>query len=177
MRYGIAVTEAPVATAPFRPRWGLIGVIAAGSVLLIILTVIIVKVIVSTPRAPLGVTSFDELQPGSCLDEDETDLDEYTVVDCSEAHPQQVIALIDLGKTDNVYTQFSSMSSYAQQICDRFIEYRLYLREAPNYDDLEVTLLAMPTEDQFNDGLETARCAIISSEGDDLTESYYRAMP
>jgi hypothetical protein len=177
VRYGIALTEAPIETTPFRPRWAIVGVIAGLTVLIIIVVVIIVKVAVNSTLVPLGVTSANELQTGSCLAEGATDLAEYTVVDCGLPHPQQVVALIDLGKTDNIYTQFSAMSSYAQEICDRLIEYRLYLREGPTYDDYQLVVVGMPSEQQFADGGQFARCAIIHTAGDELTESYYKAMP
>lgn len=177
MRYGIAVTEVPAAKPAFRPSWALIGLVAAGTVLVIILAVIVVKVVAATPQPRLGVTASDELQPGSCLDEGAVDLDQYTVVDCGRPHPQQIVASIDLGKSENVYTQYDAMSSYAQEICDRLIEYRLYLREGPSYDRYELVVVAMPTQAQFDEGRQFALCAIVDPDGDDLTESFYRAMP
>ena len=177
MRYGIAVTE-PLAEKPaFRPRWALIGLIAAGTVLLIILAVIVVKVVAATPQPRLGVTSSGELLPGSCVEEEDTDLEKYTVVDCGRPHPQQIVASIDLGKGENVYTQYSAMSSYAQEVCDRLIEYGLYLRSELSYDDYEFVVVAMPSEQQFDDGQQSAMCAIVHSDGDELTESYYQKMP
>lgn len=177
MRYGIAVTELPVEKPEFRPRWALIGIIAASVVLFIILAVIVVKVVAASPPVQLGVTDAGDLQLGSCLEQAAVDLEEYTVVDCGLAHPQQIVATIDLGKTENVYTQYSAMSVYAQEICDRLIEYRLYLREGPAYDDYEFVVVDMPSQGEFDDGEQRALCAIIASDGDDLTESYYRAMP
>lgn len=178
MRYGNAVTDETTPAKPaFRPRWGLIGIVVASAIALIIVIVIVAKIAGAAVQVPLGVTDSDELQLGSCLEQEEADLDEYTVVDCSVGHPQQVVATIDLGKGENVYTQFAAMSSYAQEVCDRLIEYGLFVREHVSSDDYEFALLAMPTEKQFEAGHTEALCAIVHSEGDELTESLYRPMP
>ena len=178
MRYGNAVTDETTAAKPaFRPRLAIIGIVAASVVALVILIIIVVKIAGGAVQVPLGVTDSDELQLGSCLEEEDADLDEYTVVDCSVGHPQQVVATIDLGKTENVYTQYAAMSSYAQEVCDRLIEYGLYVREDTSSDDYEFVVLAMPTEKQFEGGQTDALCAIVHTEGDELTESFYRPMP
>ncbi len=169
--------ETAVATEASAPRLARFALIAAAAIVLVIIVVVTVKAATSTPQASLGETAVVDLVLGSCLAEDETDLDEYTVVGCAEPHPQQVVATVDLGKTENVYTQFSAMSSYAQEICNRFIEYGLFVSDDAGTDDYELVVLGMPSEQAFADGETTALCAIVDSEGGQLRESLYQPMP
>lgn len=169
--------EQPAPAAAFRPRWGLIGLIAAAVVILAVVAVIAVRLLLASPHPTLGDTDAADLQLGSCLREDEPDLDEYTVIDCSRDHPQQVVAEIDLAKTGVEYTHYESMAVYAQEVCDRYFEYGLFVREGTN-SGYGFALLAMPDEDDFADGDSTrALCAIVHEDGDDLDEDLYQPMP
>ncbi len=77
----------------------------------------------------MGVTAVADLQPGARLAEDSLELAEYTVVSCSDAHPQQVITTYDLALGRDVYTSYAAIPALAQEICDRYLEYDLYVEQ------------------------------------------------
>lgn len=159
------------------PRWGLIGLIAAATIVIALIAIVGFRALQSVPRPPLGETAVADLQLGSCLAEGDADLGEYTVVECGGAHPQQVVGPVDLSIDPGEYSRLSAMTSYAQAVCDRFIEYGLYLRDGVTQDEYALTAMAVPTEDEFADGRTTAYCAVSALDGSDLTEDLYRPVP
>lgn len=152
--------------------------IAGGAAVLALVLVIIFRVVLANPAPPLGPTAAHDLVPGACLAEDAADLATYTVVDCGVPHPQQVVAEIELtNDAVGVYTSYTSITSYVEEICDRLIEYDLYVTEGAGRDGHDSVALAVPDRRQFETGTDTALCAIVAQDGSELTRSLYRPMP
>ena len=179
------VTESPTPTG-FNglPRWLRIGIIAAAAAVLLLVVIVIVRVALQAPHIPLGTTTVDKVQPGSCLLE-AGDLDSYTVVGCGSPHQQQVVASVDLAYPGVEYTADKSLAIYAGFACDRLLEYRLYLPSdlvKANY-----TMLAVnpPTLDRYTSGDTRTLCAVLdnpdipqkSGTSVDLTSDLYRPIP
>jgi len=167
-------TETPVAA----PRnWARLALVAAAAVVVAIVLVVVIRVALTSTHPALGATQSRELQPGSCLAEAEPDLASYTVVDCSTGHPQQVFGTIDLRVDSDIYTEFDTMRAYADQICERYLEYGLWVKSGIRNDVHAAHSLAMPTEQEFADGVRDALCAITSADGSELTADLYQRMP
>lgn len=181
--YGIAVTDETAATgtpetapAP-RRNWARLALIAAGAVVVAIVVIVVVRVLLATPHPSLGETQARDLQPGSCVTEEATDLASYTVVDCGSGHPQQVFGTIDLRIDSDIYTEFETMRAYADEICARYLEYGLFVKSGISNDVYVAKSIAMPTEQEFGDGERTALCALTASDGSALTADLYQRMP
>lgn len=159
------------------PRWGLIGLVAGGTILLVLLGVIGVRAVVASIGPPLGVTAAADLQLGSCIAEDSFDLTEFTVVDCSIAHPQQAVGIVEMDQSTAVYTDFSAMTTYIEEVCDRFLEYGLFLPANVKNDAFDLSAIAVPTEEEFAAGRRTALCSLTSLDGGQLLGDYYRPLP
>lgn len=162
---------------PRRPNWLRLGLIVAAGIVVALLAVILVKSLVSAPRPALGETDAPSLHLGSCLAESATDLATYAVVDCATAHPQQVVASIDMSIAAHVYTDFRAMGVYADEVCDRFIEYGLFVKPHIRNTEYDLVALAVPSQQQFDAGQVSALCAITSKNGSQLTEDLYEPMP
>lgn len=158
-------------------RWGLVGLIAGGTIIAVLVGVVGVRAIVASIGPPLGVTAAADLKLGSCLAEESFDLEEFTVVTCSEAHPQQVVGLIEMDQGTAVYTDFSAMTIYLEAVCDRFLEYGLFLSPDVKNDAFDLTAIAIPTEQEFAAGQRTALCSLTSLDGAALVGDYYRPLP
>lgn len=166
--------ETPVAS----PRnWARLALVAAAAVVVAIVLVVVIRVAVTSGHPALGATDSRALQPGSCLAEGAADLASYTVVDCSTAHPQQVFGTIDLRVDSDIYTEFDTMRAYADEICARYLEYGLWVKAGIRNDVHVARSLAMPTEQQFSEGVRDALCAIAAVDGSDLTSDLYQRMP
>lgn len=155
-------------------RWGLLALVAGGAVILTLLTLLVVRIVISNARPPLGVTAVVDLQPGSCLAEDSADAEQYTVVSCSDPHPQQVISTFDLALGRDSFTSYAAIPELASEICQRYLEYNLYVEQAPADDRLSVQALGLPTEAQYNEGRTTAFCVVVATDGSALTTDDYR---
>jgi hypothetical protein len=164
----------PAAEAPRVRRWGLLALIAGGAIIVALLTLLVVRIVITNARPPLGVTAVADLQPGACLAEQSAELAEYTVISCSDPHPQQVIASFDLALGRDVYTSYGAIPTLAQEICDRYLEYDLYVeRDAPGDDRLSMLALGVPSEAEYNDGRTLGYCAVVATDGSDLTTDEY----
>jgi hypothetical protein len=167
------------------PRWLRIGIIAAATAVLALVIAVVVRIVLQTPAIPLGVTSVDQLLPGSCLLEPGGSADEYTVVGCSTPHQQQVIAKVDLAFPGVVYKADESLAIYANEVCNRMLEYRLYLVDDLVKTDFIAEAIAPPTLDEYDAGDTETLCAVLDhpdrpDEGgssEDLTRDLYRPMP
>ena len=126
---------------------------------------------------PQGPTAVAQLQPGSCLQEDSATLASYTVVGCSSPHRLQVIAQLDLAKASEIYVSGDAMGSYANAICDRFREYKLYLDRSIDQNQFVATALDVPTAAQFSAGHTTSLCAVSDKGGAALTRDVYEKGP
>jgi len=182
------VSEAP--TTPVRsgfsglPRWLRISLIAAATAVVVLILAVLVRVALQTPVIPFIVTPVDKLIAGSCLTEP-GDAEKYTVVPCSTPHQQQMIAKVDLDFPGVDYTADSALAEYAQQACDRLLEYRLYLIPGLEKSDYAMAALGAPTLDEYDAGHTTTMCAVLDNPdtpdkggtSEDLTTDLYRPIP
>ena len=160
------------------PTWARIGIIALAAIIVALVAIVAVRLATRVPPIPLGVTSIDDLRPGSCLAEPQRDLAEYTVVACGEEHPQQAFATADLDLEEDVYVLVeSSLATFGDEVCDRYLEYRLFLREGLETSDYEAYAIAVPDPDSYAAGDTEALCAVASADGTDITGDAYRPMP
>ncbi|GHF04532.1 hypothetical protein GCM10011600_01210 [Pseudolysinimonas yzui] len=136
------------------------------------------RVATRAPAIPLGETAIADLQPGSCVAEDRLDLATYTVVACSAPHPQQVFASADLELDESVYAQTGgALDAFGDAVCDRYLEYRLFLDQEIERTDYTARAIGLPTPDEYAAGDTDALCVIARGDGDDLTDDLYRPMP
>lgn len=161
-----------------RPPRAVIIAIAAGAAVLALAAFTLGSIIVGVVSAlSLGLTAADDLRPGACLAEVARDLPEYTTVDCAESPAQQVVADIDLGRNTAQYTTAASLDAYAQEICDRFLEYDLFVPVGVDDETYDLVAITVPTPEDAAAGDTTARCSIIARDGSPLPGSLYREMP
>lgn len=171
-------TETPESESGERqPRWALIGIIAAATVLVVLVAVIGFRALLANPSPPLGLTAAADLQLGSCLAESALDLDEYTVVDCASPHPQQVVGTVDMSLRAVDYTEYSAVAVFVAETCLRFVEYSLFVRDDITVEDHQTQALAVPSEEQFTAGTTDALCSLSARDGSELSESLYRPLP
>ena len=160
------------------PRWARIGLLVLVGVLIALLAFVIVRVATRVPPIPTGTTAVADLRPGSCLAEAAIDLAEYTVIPCSEEHPQQVFAEADLALDESVYALVdSALATFGDQVCKRYLEYRLFLREGLETRQYTAYTLAVPDAAAYAAGDTVALCAIAPKSGGAITGDAYRAMP
>lgn len=175
-----------VKTTGFRslPRWLRIGLVAAATVVVVLVVAVIVRSAVQAPFIPTGVTKAADLVPGACLVEP-GDVDEYTVVPCSTPHQQQVIASVDLEFPGVPYSADESLAVYAQQTCLRLVEYKLYLPSDLKKTDYTAIPIAPPTLEQYEAGDTATLCAVLDDPerpdkggtSVDLTRDLYKPIP
>ena len=160
-----------------RRNWARLGLLVAGAVVVALVALVLIRLALSTPHPALGERDAASLQLGSCLAETGGDLEVYTVVDCSSAHPQQVFGVVDMTDDSNIYTDFSAMNSYVDQVCKRYLEYGLFVKSGTTNDTYEAAAIAVPSEEEFDAGRHDAHCAIAARDGSDLGSDLYQAMP
>jgi hypothetical protein len=160
------------------PSWVRIGLIVFVVVVVALAALVAVRLAMRAPVIPLGASTVDDLVPGSCLAEDARDLDEYTVVPCGEPHPQQVFATADLELDELVYAQTGgALAAFGDEVCDRYLEYRLFLVAGLDKDDYIAHAIGVPTPDAYASGDTDALCVISHEDGERLTADLYRPMP
>jgi hypothetical protein len=170
-----AIPEAAASEA--RRPWALYGIIAAVVVTAVLLGIIGVRTLTARPAIALGETPAAALALGSCLAEPGVDLETYTVVNCGTGHPQQVIGAVDLEAESDTYSTFEAVGIFAQAVCDRYLDYGLFVASGVAPDDYDVDVIAMPSEAEFTTGRTTALCSITSSDGTALTSDLYAPLP
>jgi hypothetical protein len=180
-------TPAPAARTGFSglPRWLRIGLITAATAVVVLVIAVVIRIILQTPVIPTGVTAAERLLPGSCLLEPGGTSDEYTVVPCSSAHQQQVIAAVDLEFPGVPYTADESLAIYALETCKRLLEYKLYLPHDLDKAEYVMEAVAAPTLAQYDSGTTTTLCAVLDNpdspeaggRSEDLTGDLYRPIP
>jgi hypothetical protein len=160
------------------PSWARIGLIAFVVIVVALVALVAFRVATRAPSIPLGTTAVNDLRAGSCLAEDSLDLDEYTVVPCGEEHPQQVFAVADLELDELVYAQTGgALTAFGDEVCDRYLEYRLFLIPELDKGDYAAHAIGVPTPDQYASGDTEASCVIAHEDGQALTADLYRPMP
>ena len=173
------MTEQTPSPVPQRrlPRAAIIA-IAAGAAVIALGAFALVSIVGGVVSIlSLGPTAADDLRPGACLAEAARDLGEYTTVDCAESPAQQVVADIDLGRNTEQYTTASALDAYAQEICDRFLEYDLYVPVGIDEEVYDLVAITVPTPEAVAAGDTAARCSIVARDGSPLPGSLYREMP
>jgi hypothetical protein len=166
------------------PSWLRIGIVAAATIVVVLIFIVIIRIVLQTPNIPLGVTPAADLEPGSCLLEAGA-ADEYTVVSCVSPHQQQVIASVDLAFPGVNYTADESLAIFADETCARLLEYRLFLPEDFDKFEYTTTAIAAPGLADYEAGDTETLCAIQDNPdspetgggSDDLTTDLYRPMP
>jgi len=172
------VSDAPVRRWAGLPTWVRLGILVLVAIVITLVAVVAIRLATRVPTIPFGVTAVEELPPGACLAEEAPDLTEYTVVACDTAHPQQVFATADLEFDESVYALVeSSLATFGDQVCLRFLEYRLFLREEISPGDYTAYAIAIPDPQAYAAGETEARCVIAPRSGDDLTSDLHRPMP
>ncbi|MDF1479644.1 septum formation family protein [Leifsonia sp. H3M29-4] len=170
-------TQTVTADAERGPRWARIGLIAAAAVVVAIIATVGFRAVLANPTPALGATAAADLKLGSCLAEDGVDLATWTVVDCQIEHPQQVVASMDLSVVTNVYSAFSAMTTMAEEICDRYLEYGLFVEDSVDAKTHDLVGIAVPSQEQYEAGDTIALCAVVALDGSALTGDLYRPMP
>jgi glutaminase len=153
--------------------------IAFVAVVVALAALVVARVVTRTPVIPLGATAAADLLPGSCLAESERGLTEYTVVSCGLAHPQQVFAIAELELAPDVYALVDdAIGLFGDEVCARYLEYRLFLVPELEKNDYRAFAIAVPNVDEYAAGDTDALCAIAPrDESATLTGDLYRAMP
>lgn len=167
------------------PGWLRIGIVAAATIVVVLVFAVIIRIVLQTPSIPLGVTPAGDLRPGSCLLEPGASEEQYTVVTCGAPHQQQVIASVDLAFPGVDYTADESLAIFAGETCDRLLEYRLYLPGDIVKTEYEMAAIAAPTLEQYQAGDTETLCAVLDNhdipddggESVDLTTDLYHPMP
>jgi hypothetical protein len=161
------------------PGWARIGILALVVVIVGLVAFVVVRVATRVPPVPLGVTALDDLRPGACLEESARDLDEYTVVACGTAHPQQVFAPAELELDQATYDLVdSSLAIFADKLCLRYLEYRLFLIEGLPSGDYTAYAIAIPDSAAYLAGDTEALCVIApETDGSTITGDLHRPLP
>lgn len=160
------------------PVWARIGLIAILAIVVAIVAIVLIRVATRVPPIPLGVTAVDDVRPGSCVAEDGVDLDQYTVIPCSAEHPQQIFATADLELDEVSYgSAGEALATFGDEVCDRYLEYRLFLHEQLDKSEYRAYAVAVPTPEQYAAGDTEALCGIARADGSSFTGDAYRAMP
>lgn len=172
--------ESPGIAARWRelPRWLRIGAIALLVGALFIAGLVVVRLITGIRVIEPGPRAAADIPAGACLAEEGAKRDEYTVVSCDEPHPQQVFAIAELDVDDAIGAQIAgAIDRFADEVCDRHVEYRLYL--APELEPREyiAEALGAPSPEAFTAGEDEVRCTIRTESGDPLVGDLYRPMP
>ena len=160
------------------PTWARVGLLVVVVIVIALIAFVAIRLATRVPAIPLGVTPTYDVRLGSCLAEDDRDAAEYTVVNCGDAHPQQVFASADLAMNDSVYaTVEPALATFGDQVCRRFLEYRLGLREGLATFDFTAYAIAVPSAETYAAGNTVALCAIASADGSALTSDLYLPAP
>lgn len=172
--------EIPPATGRWAalPRWARIGLIALVAVVVALVAVVVVRVVTRVPPIPVGATAVGDLREGSCLAEADLTRETYTVVPCNQEHPIQVFATASLELEDSVYTTVGqSLVTFGDEVCQRYLEYRLFLVDDLAKNDFEAYAIAVPDPLAYAAGDTDALCVIAPLAGGMMTNDHYQAMP
>lgn len=170
--------DAPVRGWRALPTWARVGLLVLAAVLVALVATVLVRLATRVPPIPLGVTAVDDLRTGSCLAEGDRGLSEYTVVACGVEHPQQVFATAELELDEFVYASVeSALATFGDEVCDHYLEYRLFLLEGLEKSGYTAYAIAVPDPATYRAGDTEALCAIAPESGGTMTGDLYRPMP
>lgn len=160
------------------PGWMRIGLIALTAIVVSLAALLAFRLLTRAAPIALGVTAIGDLRPGSCLAEADRTLTEYTVVSCWQPHPQEVFATADLELDELLYAQTGgALQAFGDEVCDRYLEYRLFLIAELEKGDYAAFAIDVPTPDEYAAGDTDALCTLTAEDGSNITGDVYRAMP
>lgn len=155
-----------------------VGLIALVTIVVALACILAFRLLTRATPITYGLTAVGDLRPGSCLAEADRDLAEYTVGPCALPHPQQVFATAELELDELVYAQTGgALQSFGDEVCDHYLEYRLFLIAELEKGDYEAFAIAVPTPDEYAAGDTEALCVLVAEDGTDITGDAYRPMP
>ena len=155
-----------------------VGFIALIAVVVALACILAFRLLTRAAPIAYGVTAVGDLRPGSCLAEPGRDLAEYTVGSCALPHPHQVFATAELELDESVYALTGgAMQSFGDEVCDHYLEYRLFLIAELEKNDYQAFAIAVPTPEQYAAGDTEALCVLVAEDGTDITGDAYRPMP
>jgi hypothetical protein len=171
-----ALRDSPT-DAPRGVNWLRLGIAAGATVILVVIAIAGFNSVIEEFSAQSGPTATAELQLGGCLADSDVGIAQYTVIDCAFEHPQQVVADVDLGRTSTTYNSTEALVTYVEEVCNRFIEYGIYIRADVREEQYDVFALWVPTIEEVASGVDRALCAVRSLDGTPLTEDLYQPVP
>jgi hypothetical protein len=129
------------------------------------------------PAGPVepGVWAWDELLGGECLEEyDDPWAEEFTVVDCAEPHPAQMVyrgavAPSAEGVTDDPFPGTAALQGQLALLCSA--PGVIDLAAAGQYTDVQFQGSYPATQEQWDAGDRTYYCFVSRSSGEPLTGS------
>ena len=163
--------------APPRVHWARLGIAFGATIALVIIGIVGWNATIESAPPPVGPTVTAELVLGSCVEESDIGLAEYTVTDCFFEHQQQIVAEVDLRRTVGNYSSTEALTSFVQEVCNRFIEYGLYVPLDLSEEQYELTAISVPTIEQLDGGQERALCAVRSIDGSSISGDLYVPLP
>jgi hypothetical protein len=124
------------------------------------------------PVAP-GVYPWDELLGGECLDPYSGPwAEEYTVVDCEEPHPAQLMTRGTFVDEDNPFAAYPGLEALQSQVsllctAATVVDYG----KAKAYTDIQFEASYAATADEWADGNHDYFCFMLRSSGGEITGS------
>lgn len=159
------------------PRWGRIGVIAGAVMVLAIVGIVTARLVARIAPIPTGVTAVADLRPGACLAE-AAPASDVEVVPCAAEHAAEVFATARLELDDDVYAQVApALQRFADAVCGRYLEYRLFLDPGIERSDWTATAIDVPGPDAFASGDRDALCVVTPADGGTVTGGVARPAP
>ena len=162
-----------------RPRvhWARLGIAFGATIVLVIIGIVGWNAAIESAPPPVGPTVAAELVLGSCVEEGEIGLAEYTVTGCFFEHQQQIVAEVDLARTAGNYSSTEALTSFVQEVCNRFIEYGLFVPLELSQEQYELIAISVPTIEELDAGRERALCAVRSIDGAVISGDLYVPLP
>lgn len=163
--------------APSRVHWARLGIAFGATIVLVIIGIVGWSATIGSAPPPIGPTMAAELVLGSCVEESDIGLAEYTVTGCFFEHQQQIVAEVDLRRTVGTYSSTEALTSFVQQVCDRFLEYGLFVPLDLSEEQYELIAISVPTIEELDTGRERALCAVRSIDGSLISGDLYVPLP
>lgn len=120
------------------------------------------------PVAP-GTYHYDELLGRECLDPYQSPWqDEYTVVDCANPHPAQLVHRGEVPEDETALGVYPGEEVLQEQVLQLCKATGIYSKDASKIKD-GVIAASYPTAEQWGEGSRTFFCFVTRSSGDPLT--------
>ncbi|MCC3276433.1 MULTISPECIES: septum formation family protein [unclassified Arthrobacter] len=119
-----------------------------------------------------GGTAPGSLEVGDCFSAPEPDSEtreifDVDVVECEEAHKQEVFAVEEQAEGD--YPGVSELEAKAQELCAE--EFQGYVGTSFDLSELEASYI-VPTEDSWKNDDRDITCTLGAANGPEVSESY-----